>query len=579
MPERAKLSHTDDGPAIPVPDESGARGLRRRLPRSSARHGIVVTLAVGLVASVSAAAGVPALADDRSATTTSAAATTAVTTTMSAASTAQAPTPAPAEWGTCPADVAEDAFPYVLDCATVQVPLDYAKPDGEQIDLMISRMASTDREKRRGILLLNPGGPSGSGLTLSTVLASKGLPKSVRNAYDIIAMDTRGIGHSTAARCGFTAQTPHFGNLPPYAVDEAAVEAQAKVVKGIAEQCAASPDAELLQHLNTPNTARDLDQIRAALGEEKASYLGYSYGSGLGATYDAMFPERADRVVLDSNIGDTHLNQDVLRLWGPGMEETFPDFARWAAKRHGSYGLGRTPAQVRATYFELAERLDDAPMAGVDGVIFRMANFGYLYSPGQYAKIAEVWESVLTDDVAGLAKQLAADAPVRTLVDTPAGGAVGGSDPAAGAEEPWESDNALTVFLAVSCNDAEWPEDVQHYKDTVAADRAEFPMFGAAAANITPCAYWPHEPVEQAEISQEGKENILIVQNRRDPATPLRGGQLARDKFGDRSRLVTVDQSGHGAYVLHDNACALETTTKFLVDGTLPKRDVSCRAG
>ncbi|MFD7307394.1 alpha/beta hydrolase [Promicromonospora sp. NPDC059942] len=518
-------------------------------------------LAVGLTASVSAAAGLPAMAEEPSATTT--VTSTAVTT---SAVTAQAPVPAPAEWEACPADVAKAAVPYVLECATVQVPLDYAKPDGRQIDLMISRMASTDPEKRRGILLLNPGGPSGSGLTLSTLLASKGLPKSVRDAYDIIAMDTRGIGHSTAARCGFTAETPHFGNLPPYAVDEAAVEAQAKVVKGIAEQCAASPDAELIQHLSTPNTARDLDQIRAALGEEKASYLGYSYGSGLGATYDAMFPERADRVVLDSNIGDTHLNQDVLRLWGPGMEETFPDFAKWAAKRHGTYGFGRTPAQVRATFFELAERLDEQPVLGVDGVIFRMGTFGYLYSPAGYSKIAELWESVLADDTEAAAEQLAAVVPTGAL-------------PGVQAEEPWELDNALTVFLSVSCNDSDWSEDVQHYKDTVAEDRAEFPMFGAAAANITPCAYWPYEPVEQAEISSEGKRNILIVQNERDPATPLRGGQLAREQFGDRSRLVTVDNSGHGAYVLHDNACGLETTTKFLVDGTLPKRDVSCRAG
>ncbi|MFE7508537.1 alpha/beta hydrolase [Promicromonospora sp. NPDC057488] len=529
-----------------------------------------MTLAVGLVASVGAAAGLPAMADDRATTTTTA------TTTASAV--AEAPVPAPAEWGACPTDVVVDAAPYVLDCATVQVPLDYAEPEGEQIDLTISRMASTDPEKRRGILLLNPGGPSGSGLTLSTLMASKGLPKSVRDAYDIIAMDTRGIGHSTAARCGFTAETPHFGNLPPYAVDEAAVDAQAKVVEGIAEQCASSPDAELLRHLNTPNTARDLDQIRAALGEEKASFLGYSYGSGLGATYDAMFPDRADRVVLDSNIGDTHLNQDVIRLWGPGMEETFPDFAKWAAKRHATYGFGRTPAQVRATYLELAERLDEEPLAGVDGVLFRMGTFGPLYSPAGYPRIAELWEAVLTDDAAAVKEQLA-DVPAGTPSGALDGTATDGSDAAADAEEPWALDNALTVFLAVSCNDSDWAEDVQHYKDTVAADRAAYPMFGAAGANITPCAYWPYEPVEQAEISPEGKRNVLIVQNERDPATPLAAAQRTREAFGDRSRLVTVDNSGHGAYLLHDNPCALETTTKFLVDGSLPKRDVSCRAG
>lgn len=577
MPDLTTQSHPDDGPATPEPNQSPLRGLRRRRPsRNRARRGIAVALAAGLVASVSAAAGAPAMADDRAAAATSA---TAVTTAL-------APTPAPAEFGECPADVVAGAAPYVLDCATVQVPLDYAEPDGRQIDLTISRMASTNPDERRGILLLNPGGPSGSGLTLSTLLASKGLPKSVRDAYDIIAMDTRGIGHSTAARCGFTEKTPHFGNLPPFAVDDAAVDAQAKVVQDIAEQCASAPDAELIQHLNTPNTARDLDQIRAALGEEKASYLGYSYGSGLGATYDAMFPERADRVVLDSNIGDTHLSQDVIRLFGPGMEETFPDFAKWAAKRHGTYGFGRTPAQVRATFFELAERLHETPLAGVDGMIFRMGTFGYLYSPGQYPKIAELWEAVLTDDAAAT-ERLAADVPAGPLVGAPGGltaeptGATSGDAAGAGegADEPWVLDNALTVFLAVSCNDSEWAEDVQHYKDTTAADRAEFPMYGAAGANITPCAYWPYEPAEQAEISQKGKKNILIVQNERDPATPLRGGEAAREKFGDRARLVTVDGSGHGAYVLHDNACGLETTTKFLVDGTLPKRDVSCRAG
>ena len=113
--------------------------------------------------------------------------------------------------------------------------------------------------------------------------------------------------------------------------------------------------------------ARDLDRIRAALGEEKASFLGYSYGSALGAAYASMFPERSDRVVLDSNIGDTHLDQDGMRRYALGMEETFPDFAKWAAARHETYGLGRTPEEVRRTYFTLAERLDEKPVNGIDG--------------------------------------------------------------------------------------------------------------------------------------------------------------------------------------------------------------------
>lgn len=111
----------------------------------------------------------------------------------------------------------------------------------------------------------------------------------------------------------------------------------------MAEQCAQHDRAGVLPHLTTANTARDLDRIRAALGEEKTSFLGYSYGTALGAAYASMFPERSDRIVLDSNIGDTHLDRDGMRRYALGMEQTFPDFARWAAARHHSYGLGRTP--------------------------------------------------------------------------------------------------------------------------------------------------------------------------------------------------------------------------------------------
>ena len=112
----------------------------------------------------------------------------------------------------------------------------------------------------------------------------------------------------------------------------------------------------------------------------------------------------------------------------------------------------------------------------------------------------------------------------------------------------------------------------------MAQDRERYPLFGAASANIVPCAYWPHEPAEPpVAVNDHGPANVLVVQNRRDPVTPHRGGELIDEKFGDRSRLVSVDGTGHGVYALSDNACALNTTTSFLVDGKLPKRDMSCR--
>ncbi|WP_252375047.1 MULTISPECIES: alpha/beta hydrolase [unclassified Nonomuraea] len=468
----------------------------------------------------------------------------------SAAAPTAAESAAEVSWGECPKDVVTAAAPSKLDCATVPVPLDYADPASGEIKIMISRLASKKPAKRRGILLLNPGGPGGSGLAFPGFLVARGMPVSVTDSYDVIGMDTRGIGHSAPVSCGFTGKGPYVGNLPPYAVDDAAVLKQAKVVKGVAEQCAKKDRDDRLRHLTTANTARDLDRIRAALGERKASFLGFSYGTALGAAYASMFPERSDRVVFDSNIGDTHLDPDGLRRYALGMEQTFPDFAKWAAQRHGSYGLGRKPQEVRATYFKIAERLDKQPVPGLDGALFRNSMFAILYNKTLYTSAAQLWQTLLT-----------------------------GGNPPDDQPDLSSYDNSWTVFLAVTCNDVNWPEDVNTYRRAVAQDRKRYPLYGAAAANITPCAYWPHEPAEPpVKLTDEGPANILLVQNERDVPTPHRGGEMFREKLGDRARLVSVDAAGHGAYLLGGNACAWNVATSYLVDGRMPQRDVSCPA-
>jgi pimeloyl-ACP methyl ester carboxylesterase len=467
---------------------------------------------------------------------------------------AQAEKPAAAEltWAACPADVNAKTAPLTAQCATVPVPLDYGRPDGAQISLLVSRIASTRPEQRRGILMFNPGGPGGSGLDQPAFLAKKGLPASVLDTYDLIGMDTRGVGHSTPMSCGLTEDLGYWANVPPYAADDAAVTAQAEIAEKVAETCAANDSGGRLQHLTTANMARDLDRIRAALGEPKASFYGASYGSALGAAYVSLFPDTTDRIVVDSNLADSHLDRDGMRRFARGVEETFPDFAKWAAARHVSYGLGRTPAQVRKTYFMLADRLDRTPAAdGTTGAIFRYLTFAHLFGDIQYGNLARIWQTLLSP------------------------GAVAAT--AAAAAPP--IDNALTVFLAVTCNDVNWPEDLATYRRGVAADRRRYPMFGAATANVTPCAYWQHEPSEPpVQVDDIGPSGVLMLQNQRDPVTPAVNAKLLRQKFGQRARLVTVDDSGHGVYVLGGNACALNLTTAYLVDGKLPARDVTCRS-
>jgi pimeloyl-ACP methyl ester carboxylesterase len=467
---------------------------------------------------------------------------------------AEEPTAAELTWAACPADVNTASLP--VQCATVAVPLDYSDPGGVQIDLMVSRIASTTPEKRRGILMFNPGGPGGTGLDQPAFLASKGLPGSVMDSYDLIGMDTRGVGHSSPVSCGFKTGDAYWANIPPYAADDAAVTAQARIADEVAQRCAANDKDGRLRHLTTANIARDLDRIRAALGEQRASFYGASYGSALGAAYVSMFPHTTDRVVIDSNLAGTHLDRDSLRRYAHGFEETFPDFAKWAAQRHGSYGLGRTPAQVRKTYFAIAERLDKTPAPdGTTGAVFRFGTFFGLYSEGQYGNTARVWQAMLNPS---------------TAPALPAPSAPGTPHPA---------DNAWTVFLAVTCNDVDWPEDLATYRRDVAQDRKRYPMYGAAAANVLPCAYWKYEPSEPpVEVDDQGPANVLMLQNRHDPVTPAINAELLRQKFGQRARLVTAEESGHGVYVVGGNACVLNLATAYLVDGRMPARDTACRA-
>ncbi|WP_418190796.1 alpha/beta fold hydrolase [Amycolatopsis albispora] len=242
------------------------------------------------------------------------------------------------EWGECPAEVAAPG----LDCTTLSVPLDHRDPDGRRIDVALSRLASKNPEKRWGVLLTNQGGPGGTGVDFPAGLVALGLPQSVLDSYDIIGFDPRGVGRSTPVTCNLTPEQESLGNIPPYARDAADVVKHARHSKRVAEQCAESDTAFMLPYTSTAATARDLDRIREALGEEKLSFLSYSYGTHLGAVYTTLFPDRGDRIVLDSSLVPAGLDREGGRLFGHGMELRFPDFAAYAAA-HPEHGLGSTP--------------------------------------------------------------------------------------------------------------------------------------------------------------------------------------------------------------------------------------------
>ncbi|WP_026360178.1 alpha/beta hydrolase [Amycolatopsis nigrescens] len=458
-------------------------------------------------------------------------------------------------WGECPEfppPARSSPAAGALECGTLTVPLDYQRPAGETIDIAVSRLRSGDPARRRGVLLVNPGGPGLAGLDLPVSIADRGAPEELLKSYDLIGFDPRGIGRSSPVTCDLAPDqlTTAFGT---YAEGPEDVARQAGEADKIAKQCVAK-GGDRLPHLTTRNTARDLDRIRDALGEERISYFGTSYGTYLGAVYTELFPQRADRFLLDSAASPRRIWREQFRSWGPGTEIRFPDFGKWAAARHEQYQLGRTTGEVRAKYFELANKLDSTPVDGVNGDVFRQLTRFALYSDAGFAGLAQTWQALAGGNAEAL----------RNAQSGP----------------PAPNDNFVAGYLAVTCSDVSWPRSIEHYQNAVEQDRKRYPMVGGMTANITPCARWPLAPLEEpTEITGKGPRNILLLQNLRDPATIYSGGLELRHQLGTRAKLVTVDKGGHGVYLGEGNACSDRLATSYLVDGRMPDRDRFCATG
>ena len=469
------------------------------------------------------------------------------------------------QFGACPGSLGlPDAG---QQCATLQVPLDYADPNGRKITVAVSRVRAANPGSRRGVLLLNPGGPGGPGLDLPGIFAAL-LPRSVLDRYDLIGFDPRFVGTSTPVSCGLS--EAEAGQALTPLEQPGGFNATAALMRRVAGECAGAA-GDLLPFATTANTARDMDQIRQALGEAKISYLGYSYGTYLGAVYAALFPDRTDRFILDSSVDPDWVWRQQFRAWGSGGTIRFPDFASFAAANNATYHLGKTPTAVRSLYLRLLRRLQSHPLhfpSGfvVNGPLFQAITFSELYFDDSFPDLAEFWQSVNeSKDTA-----VAGAALLRAFQALQPRGALDG--------EPL--DNDVASGLAILCDDVAWSRSLVDYQREFAADSKRYPLFGALGSNVWPCAFWQSQPVEPpVTITPLGPTNVLMLQNRRDPATPYAGALGLRAAFGDRVRLVSVDQGGHTVYATTPNLCANDIATAFLADGTLPDGDVSCAAG
>lgn len=482
----------------------------------------------------------------------------AVATTLSVAAppvTAASPDPGPLSWRPC----AGAAGPAGQECAELSVPLDYRRPQGRQLTIAVSRLRSDQPSERRGTLLMIPGGPGGSGVAR---IAQQGerVRTATGGAYDLVSLDPRGVGGSSRASCGLEADDRSLSSLRSWPGADGSIDENLARSRRTAAACDRD-GGEVLRSLSTANEARDIDRLRAALGEERLSVWGTSYGTYVGAVYAQEYPRRTDRVVLDSN-GDPDPAR-VARGWlanmARGAADRFPDFAAWAADpARGRERIAEHPADVEPLFLSLAARLDRSPKESttpgtpLTGNGLRQALQSALYDDDLFASFGKLLRQA--------------------------------QDPALTPELPPELAQALpqedaAVSIGVICNDVRWPADVPAYRAQVARDRARYPLTAGMPANITPCSFWKNPPAEEpVRVNAHGPSNILMIQNLRDPATPYAGALRMRAALGARARLVSVDSGGHGAYLNNGNACGDRTVTEFLTTGRRPSGDVRCPA-
>jgi pimeloyl-ACP methyl ester carboxylesterase len=463
------------------------------------------------------------------------------------------------DWQDCPADWGLEK---PIKCGYVSVPLDYAKPYGKQIRLAVDRIGNTGGQKeRQGALVYNPGGPGGSGLRFPRRVTTKNAVwADVAKAYDFVGFDPRGVGHSAPISCMDPQEFVKAPKMDPVPGSEADKLAQRKLAREYAEGCYDRTGRAMLQQMTTANTARDLDVIRAALGERKINYLGVSYGTYLGAVYGTLFPGHVRRMIVDSVVNPSrekiwyqaNLDQDV------AFEGRWKDWEDWVAKNDAAFHLGTTRDAVQAKWLTLRAAAKKKPIGGVVGPAELLAFFqGAPYYDSSWVPVATAFSKYVAGD-----PQALVDAAAPNMSDT-AGNIA--------------SENSNAVYTAVECTDAKWPTSWHKWDRDNTRLNQQYPFLTWSNAWMNlPCATWPVRQRTPVNVhTGKGLPPVLIVQSTRDAATPYDGAVELHHRFKG-SRLITEKDAGsHGVTGLV-NPCINDRVDAYLLTGKVDAADVTC---
>jgi pimeloyl-ACP methyl ester carboxylesterase len=472
-----------------------------------------------------------------------------------------APRPgSPIQWAQCkPAATDQSRIPPGAECGMLSVPVDYNKPDGDVAQIAMIRFKAGG--EKIGSLIVNPGGPGESGVEAAASLVPT-LPQSVRDRFDLVGFDPRGVANSTpAVWCNSDADNDRLRADPQVDYSPEGVAHIEKETKEFVARCVDKMGKEFLENLGTANVARDLDSMRSALGDDKLTYLGYSYGTRIGSAYAEAFPDKVRAMILD---GAVDPNADPIEAdirQAAAFQQAFNNYATDCASSPDC-PLGTDPAKAVDVYHSLVNPLVDKPAKTKDprGLSYSDAIVGTilpLYSPSLWRHLTQALSEI---------KNGKGDT-MLTLADL-----------YMGRDAQGHYNNSTDVRVAVNCVDQ---PPVTDRAKTIEEDRrsrevAPFLSYGefTGDAPLETCAFWPVPPTSTPhEIKVTGLPPILVVSTTNDPATPYQAGvDLAKQLGGT---LVTFDGTQH-TVVFQGNACIDDIAARYLVDVAVPPPNTRC---
>jgi pimeloyl-ACP methyl ester carboxylesterase len=452
------------------------------------------------------------------------------------------------------------------------VPVDYSQPDGEQVEIAVARSRATQPGKRLGSLVFNFGGPGDAGTeTLRDYVAQ--IPASIRAHYDLVSFDPRGTGKSRPVQCIDDATADRLNAVDPTPNSDADLRAfydGTNEPVDVIQQCVAK-NGDWLAQLGSRNVARDVDRLRAALGDQKLSFLGYSYGTVIGAVYAQMFPEHVGRMVLDSPVDLSADALQELRGNSQGFEQALDDFlADCAANRKCAFYSGGDPKDALVA---LQQRFEQ-------GLVLPAADLSSGTRPKRTAGVGAFYTALIS---ALYDRQYGWPELADGLNDARKGDGsylLALADLYDGRHDNGTYDNIDEVIGVILCDDREDAVPTfAEYQAEYDHEVAEYPLLGKlVGSTLLGCdPRLPRPPASEqlGDVRAPDTAPVLVVGTTRDPATPYSGAQDLVTRLAG-SRLLTFESTEHTAYT--KNACIDDAVDTYLLRGTLPSDGTACKA-